>query len=114
MKKVLLALSVVVTGCASPQQRLDAAMSAPEWEVCYVAISGNGPRQAANQAIQARGINCSQHMPMIQARMAQDANNAALGASLIRAGQPRPAPAPVYPVNCRTVWVGGGYNTVCD
>lgn len=89
-------------------------MSAPEWEVCYVAVSGNGPRAAANQAIQARGINCNQHMPMVQARMARDAGNAALGASLLRAGQPQPVPMPAHPVNCRTVWVGGGYNTICD
>lgn len=39
-------------------------------------------------------------------------DNGALGLMLLRAAQPKPMPSQT--THCRTVYVGGGYNTVCD
>ena len=126
MKWVLLGMgAAVLGGCAmSPQRANDLVQAAPEWEVCYVAVSGKGQqvmRQAVYAEIERRRIDCNQHMPMVLARMQQDGINAAnanaqaqLGLQMMNAARPRPA-APMSPqVVCRSVNMGTYVRTVCD
>lgn len=124
MQKTCAAIGAAfLVGCAAPMSIDHAraiAANSPEWELCYVAISGRGQqtlRQAVYESMQARRTDCNKHAPIVQAKLAQDAQNsaaqAAIGLQLMRAGQAKPAgqTAPVY---CRSVPVGGGVNTVCD
>lgn len=115
MRQIFLtAAAIALTGCASPQQQYAAAMNAPAWQVCYVAISGNGPRQAAYQALSDRRIDCNQHAAIVQARMQQDQANVAAGAAMLRAARPQAAPVPATTTTtCRTVWNGSAYVTQC-
>jgi hypothetical protein len=109
---------VALAGCAtrSPEQIYAQAMNSPEWELCYYVVSGRSPAAPVNQAIHHRQIDCNRHMPMVQARMQQDAANRQAqmqsGAALLRAAQPQARPSST--TNCRSVMTGNVVNTVCD
>lgn len=122
-RSAILAAAALLAGCAtvySPDQALQIARNSPDWELCYVAVSGRGQdsiRGAVYQVMRERSTNCNQHAAIVQAKLAQDAANSAAvsqtGLMLMQAGRAKPAPMP-QPVYCRTVPVGGGFNTVCD
>ena len=96
---------------------------APDWQVCYMAVSPRTPtsvREYANNVIRTRPVDCNQHMQMVMARLqaegASQANANArtqLGLDMMRAAQPRPAPMPA-PITCRSVNMGTYVRTVCD
>lgn len=106
----------------APTDKGIAALQSQDWELCYVSIVGRPEyRQAANQVIGERQLDCNQHMAMVQARMAADQNAAArsqaqtaLGLQMMQAAQPKPAPPMNLPVNCRSYWRGTYWQTVCD
>lgn len=117
-------LLTMMTGCAvySPAESLAMARNSPDWELCYVAVSGRGQqniRQAVYQVMQERRTDCNQHAALVQAKMAQDSArssaNAAAGLMLMQAGRAQPAPPqPAVQANCRTFNRGGYLQTVCD
>lgn len=126
MKWTLGLVAAVLCGCATPMQPGQAraiAQNSPEWELCYVAISGRGTpvlRQAVNEDMQRRNTDCNQHMQMVLARMQQDGINAAnanaqaqMGLQMMRAARPQPQPMP-FPTTCRSVNMGTYVRTVCD
>lgn len=121
MKKLMIAGLVALAGCAtlSVEEAYAIASRSPDWELCYVAVSGRGPqnlRNAVYSVMQSRRTDCSQHAALVAARMQQDqANNAAsakLGADLINAGRPRPTASPS--TVCQSRWNGSTFKTVCD
>jgi hypothetical protein len=127
MKTVLMvSIALGLTGCAMPISHLranDMAQASPEWELCYVAVSGRGQqsiRNAVYAEIDRRKVDCSQHMPMVLARMQQDGINAAnanaqaqMGLQMMNAARPKPMPLPQQ-TNCRSVVNGNVVNTVCN
>lgn len=124
MRMILTACAVALAGCGiSPIRANDMAQASPEWELCYVAVSGRGQatiRQAVYAEIDRRKVDCNQHMPMVLARMQQDGINAAnanaqiqQGLDMMRAARPRPSPMPL-PTTCRSVNMGSYVRTVCD
>ncbi len=118
------ACAVLAAGCATPQMNLDQARQwasgLSEWDTCYVSASprfnGNA-KQAAYETILRRRTDCAPHSPTVAARINADnqANQQqmATGLWLLNASRPQAAPMP-RTTYCRTVWVGNGYNTVCD
>lgn len=122
MRMIVLAAAALAGCAASPEQIRIGALQAQDWELCYVSLVGrDGYRQAANQVIGERQLDCRQHMPMVQARIAADqaANSrsqaqAEMGLQMMKAAQPRPAPPMNLPVNCRSYWRGTYWQTVCD
>lgn len=115
-----------LAGCAAPMSHLqanDLAQASPEWELCYVAVSGRGQpvlRNAVYAEIDRRRIDCNQHMPMVLARMqadgikrADDQAQLELGLRMMQAGQPKPAPASPT-VTCRSQNMGTYVRTVCN
>jgi hypothetical protein len=107
----------------TPLRARELAVGAQDWELCYVAITGKGGpvlRDAVNVVMGERRTDCRQHLGMVQTKIAADGAASARSQTdlqqamiLLQAAQPKPAPG-TKPVYCRTVYVGGGYNTVCD
>jgi hypothetical protein len=123
MRALLFPVAAALAGCGiSPIRANDMAQASPEWELCYVAVSGRGQatiRQAVYAEIDRRKVDCNQHMPMVLARMQQDGINAAnanaqaqLGLQMMNAARPRPIPSTT--TNCRSVVNGNVVNTVCN
>lgn len=126
MRALLFPVAVAaLVGCAKPMshfQANDLAQASPEWELCYVAVSGKGQpvlRNAVYAEIDRRRIDCNQHMSMVLARMQQDGVNAAnanaraqTGLQMMNAARPRPISNPT--TNCRSVVNGNVVNTVCN
>lgn len=123
MRVACLIVALGLAGCAaSPEQIRIGALQAQDWELCYASLVGrDGYRQAANQVIGERQLDCRQHMQMVQARIAADQASAArsqaqteTGLQMLRAAQPRLAPPMNLPTNCRSYWRGTYWQTVCD
>lgn len=112
-----------LSGCAvmTLDQAMPLARNSPDWELCYVAVSGRGQqalRQAVYQVMRERSTDCSQHAALVSAKLGQDAASSAaqtqLGLQLLQAGRNRPTPAPAAPVTCRSFDRGTYIQTVCN
>lgn len=122
MRVLIAAVAACLSACAvySPAEALSIARNSPDWELCYVAVSGRGQqsiRQAVYQVMNERRTDCNQHTGLVQAKMQQDAANSAAstaaGLMLLQAGRPQPAPMSTG-ANCRTFNRGTYLQTICD
>lgn len=128
MRKLTMAVAVVLAGCVSPPMSIERARtlahSLQDWDLCYLAASPRTPavsRQAVNETLAWRSTNCAPYASTVQTRVQADmqaaaqssAAQTATGLWLLNAGRPQAAPMP-NPVRCRSVFVGGGLNTICD
>lgn len=87
MHKVVASLAVGLAGLAGCGTTFDSIPEklgkSQDWELCYSSIAGEyqHERELAGQMVRSKGINCKDHLPLVQARMA------ARGASNDRAMQ---------------------------
>ena len=121
MRLFMVAPAVLLAACSTLtyEDAYRAAINSPDWELCYVAISGRGQenlRRAVYNVMGSRRTDCSQHAAIVSAKLQADAaasnQQAALGMALIQAGQAKPVGQ--QSLNCRTQSFGTYSRTVCD
>lgn len=115
--RALVLLALACAGCAgcaaippTPQQISAKIGASQDWELCYATIR-ESPHAVVNnrvrEAIADRRVNCNDHWPIVQAKIAADQQAAAqrqatntglLGALLLLQQRPS-APPPPAPVN---------------
>lgn len=83
MRIIIAGLCLAVSGCVAPMQPGQAQAitdSAADWELCYIAVTGQGQpalRQATYNTMRARKTDCNQHVGMVQAKIAADSAKSA-------------------------------------
>lgn len=125
MRTALIVLAcAVAAGCAtgpSPAESAAIARNSPEWELCYVAVSGRGTqalRSAVYSEMSSRRTDCNQHAGLVQARLQADAakrqQESAAGLQMLQMARPQQPAAASTGANCRSFWRGTYWQTVCD
>jgi hypothetical protein len=97
------------------------AAQSPDFDICSAMVRGDQTvRAVASEEAYRRRLDCSPHLPMIQAQQQNDAARAALSLQMMQATKPQPyqlpMPAPVQParsVNCTSQRIGNQVTTNC-
>jgi len=127
MRRLAIAMTpIALTACAliDDQVRNDAWRTTAQLqdsELCYQAIIAKGGdiyREAVQQTLRSRNVDCNRHAALIMARVQSDASistdQARRAALLLQAARPQPIPGPPPQVNCRTFRVGTEIQTICN
>lgn len=73
MRAILAVVMVGLSGCGTTFDSIPEKLGkSQDWELCYSSIAGEYAyeRELAGQMVRSRGVNCTDHLPMVQARMA--------------------------------------------
>jgi hypothetical protein len=93
VKRLSLGLAVLaLAACATttPEQWQAKAESAEPWELCYRQINGGYSAtygQAVSEQIRRRGVDCREHMAMVQAKLAADGVSQQQSLQMLQLGQ---------------------------
>lgn len=120
MCRVFASLTAVfwLSACASNTSVADTYQRAQDWELCYYSVAASSAynRELAGNFVITRGVNCGQHVQMVQARIAAKSASDANSLQLLMLGNQianqRPALPPTPPVQGRREYVSGN-NRVC-
>ncbi len=123
MRTIVAVLVLGISGCGTTFDSIPEKLGkSQDWELCYSSIAGEytHERELAGQMVRSRGINCTDHLPMVQARMAARGASNDRAMQMLMLGNQISNQRPIAPTPVATRPVGflkrhymSGQNRIC-